>query len=94
MRKGPSFHRQLRDGVVQMVPSVHMVMGVEEANVIGAALGLLNAKIEFDLERWTDDSSEDRDEFMAMLSVKFTTENMLTSIQGLLEGGVEDDDTD
>lgn len=71
-----------------------MVMGVEEANVIGTALGLLNAKIEFDLERWTDDSSEDRDEFMAMLSVKFTTENMLTSIQGLLEGGVEDDDTD
>jgi hypothetical protein len=79
---------------MQMVPAVHMVMGVEEANVIGTALGLLNAKIEFDLERWTDDSSEDRDEFMAMLSVKFTTENMLTSIEGLLEGGMEDDDTD
>jgi hypothetical protein len=70
-----------------MIPSVHMVMGVEEANVIGVALNLLNAKIEFDLERFEDKSADDQDEFMAMLSVKFTTENMLSSIQDLLTNG-------
>lgn len=72
-----------------MIPSVHMVMGVEEANVIGVALNLLNAKIEFDLERFEEKSAEDQDEFMSMLSVKFTTENMLSSIQDLLTGGGE-----
>lgn len=80
-----------------MVPSVHMVMGVEEANVIGLALNLLNAKIEFDLERWEDESDNDRKEFLSMLSLKFTTENMRESIAELLndEGDEDyDDDTD
>jgi hypothetical protein len=77
-----------------MIPSVHMVMGVEEVNVIGVALGLLNAKIDFDLERFEEKSAKDQDEFMSMLSVKFAAENMLSSIQQLLTEGVEDEDGD
>lgn len=78
-----------------MVPSVHMVMGVDEVNVINLALGLLNAKIEFDLERWEDNDENDRDEFLAMLSLKFTTENMRDGIAELFDdGGMENDDTD
>ena len=74
-----------------MVPSVHMVMGVEEANVIGLALNLLNAKIEFDLERWEDESDNDRKEFLSMLSLKFTTENMRESIAELLNDEGDED---
>lgn len=74
-----------------MIPSVHMVMGVEEANVIGLALNLLNAKIEFDLERWEDESEKDKQEFMSMLSLKFTTENMRESIAELLSDGGDED---
>jgi hypothetical protein len=78
-----------------MVPSVHMVMGVEEANVIGLALNLLNAKIEFDLDRWEDKDEKDRKEFMSMLSLKFTTEHMQEGIAEMFDGGMEyDNDSD
>lgn len=68
-----------------MKEAVHMVMGVEEANVIGVALQLLSAKIGSDIERWEDKGEKAQNEFMAMLSVKFATENMISSIEGLLE---------
>lgn len=74
-----------------MIPSVHMVMGVEEANVIGLALNLLDAKIEFDLERWEDENEKDRQEFLSMLSLKFTTESMKESIAELLNDEGDED---
>jgi hypothetical protein len=78
-----------------MVPSVHMVMGVDEVSVISLALGLLNAKIDFDLERWEDKDEKDRKEFMSMLSLKFTTENMQEGIAEMFDGGMEyDNDSD
>lgn len=74
-----------------MVPAVHMVMGVDEVNVISLALGLLNAKIDFDLERWEDNDENDRNEFLSMLSLKFTTENMQEGIAEMFDGGMEND---
>lgn len=75
-----------------MVPSIHIVMGVDEVNVISLALDLLNAKIDFDLERWEDKNEKNREEFMSMLSLKFTTENMQEGIAEMFAGGGEDDD--
>jgi hypothetical protein len=73
-----------------MVPAVHMLMGVDEASVIEAALELLDAKIEFDLDRWEDKSERSQSEFLSMLSIKFTTENMRSSLSELLSSGAED----
>lgn len=75
-----------------MIPSVHMVMGVDEVNVISLALGLLNAKVKFDLDRWEDRDEKDREEFLSMLSLKFTTEHMQEGIAEMFSGGAEDDD--
>lgn len=72
-----------------MVPAVHMLMGVDEASVIEAALELLDAKIEFDLDRWEDKSERSQSEFLSMLSIKFTTENMRSSLSELLSSGAE-----
>jgi len=77
-----------------MVPAVHMLMGVDEASVIEAALELLDAKIEFDLARWEDKSERSQREFLSMLSIKFTTENMRSSLSELLSGGGEDGEYD
>lgn len=77
-----------------MAPLVHIVMGVDEVNVISLALGLLNAKVEFDLDRWEDNDEKDREEFLSMLSLKFTTEHMQEGIAEMFSGGVEDDDDD
>lgn len=63
---------------------VHVVMGEEEAHTIGAALALLINKINFDMERFPDESEKDRNEFMAMLSVSFCAEGMLQSLGELL----------
>ena len=81
-----------------MVPSVHIVMGVDEVNVISLALGLLNAKVEFDLARWEDNEEKDREEFLSMLSLKFTSESMQEGIAEMFDdGGMgydNDNDTD
>jgi hypothetical protein len=69
--------------------AVHMVMGEQEANVVGAALALFLAKMEFDLDCWKDTSEDDQNEFMAMLSVKFCAEHMYQNLSGLL--GVENE---
>lgn len=72
-----------------MTNAVHMVMGQQEATVIGAALALFLAKVEFDLERWQDTSESDQNEFMAMLSIKFCAEHMFQNLSELLEVGNE-----
>jgi len=78
-------------GEADMVPAIHMVMGLDEATLIGHALKLLDAKIEFDLEQWEDESEDDRKDFLSMLSLKFTTQGMRESISELLSEEAKND---
>lgn len=64
--------------------AVHMVMGTEEAHIINTALGILLEKLKFDLDRMDDKSEQDRNEFMALLSVKFCAEGMFDHLAELL----------
>lgn len=72
--------------------AIHMVMGAEEAHTIGAGLVLLVEKIKFDMDHLSDESDKDRNEFMAMLSVSFCAESMLSNLSDLL--GIDMGDSD
>lgn len=65
--------------------SVHIIMGTQEAAVIGTALGLMVEMLKEDIEAWEDKNEETREQFFAMLSIKLTTEKMFTSIKELLK---------
>ena len=67
--------------------TVHMVMGKQEAAVIGTALGFLVSHVSMDIEKWENKSEKDLDEFLSALSVKFVAEGMFDSIMDML--GVE-----
>jgi len=67
-----------------MNTQVHMVMGTQEAKVIGTALEMLLTVIDHDIEKWKDTSTDKRNEFMSMLSVKFSAEQIHDSIAELL----------
>lgn len=67
--------------------TVHMVMGQQEAAVIGTALGFLVAQVSVDIENWENKNEKDLDELFSALSVKFIAEGMFDSIMDLL--GVE-----
>jgi hypothetical protein len=58
-------------------PSLHMVMGVEEATIVGTAIGLLLAHIDQDIQN-VDGS--DTDEMLEMLSTKLLATNMFTHL--------------
>lgn len=63
---------------------VHMVMGREEAKLIGTALGVMLSHVDHDISRWKDKGEQSQNEFMSMLSVKFAATNMFSSIWTLL----------
>jgi hypothetical protein len=66
-----------------------MVMGRDEARLIGTALGLMLTMIEQDIDEWQDKGEQEQNEFMAMLSMKFSAANMFSGIWGLL--GIPED---
>lgn len=64
---------------------VQMVMGAEEARVIGVALQLLIEQVSEDIEDNADETEQDRNAFMAMISTKFVAEGMSSNIWTMLE---------
>lgn len=64
---------------------VQMVMGAEEARVIGVALQLLIDQVSKDIEDNEDDTEQSRKAFMAMLSTKFVAEGMHANIWKMLD---------
>jgi hypothetical protein len=70
--------------------AVHMVMGTQEAAVMGTALGVLLANVEKDIAEWKDEDETSRDELLVALSVKFAVEDMFSKIMSLL--GFEEDE--
>lgn len=58
-------------------PSLHFVMGVEEATIVGTAIGLLIAHIDQDIDN-ADGSNTD--EMIEMLSTKLLATNMFTHL--------------
>jgi len=58
-------------------PSLHVVMGVEEAAIVGTAIGILIAHIDQDIQK-ADGSNID--EMFEMLSTKLLATNMFTSL--------------
>jgi hypothetical protein len=70
--------------------AVHMVMGAQEAAVMGTALGVLLANVEKDIAEWKDEDETSRDELLVTLSVKFAVEDMFSKIMSLL--GFEEDE--
>jgi hypothetical protein len=58
-------------------PSLHMVMGVEEATIVGTAIGMLLAHIDQDIDN-ADGSNTD--EMLEMLSTKLLATNMFTHL--------------
>jgi hypothetical protein len=73
-----------------MQDQVHMVMGKDEARIIGTALGLMLTMIEGDIQDWQDKGEQSQNEFMAMLSMKFSAADMFSGIWNLL--GVPEED--
>jgi hypothetical protein len=73
-----------------MDTQVHMVMGTEEATVISTALGMLLTLVNHDIEKWQDKNPETQDEFMTMLSVKFSAEHIYSALVELLEKSDDD----
>lgn len=69
---------------MQSEEQVHMVMGREEARLIGTALGLMLSMLEVDIQEWEDGGEQSQNEFMAMLSMKFSATNMFSGIWNLL----------
>lgn len=69
---------------MQSEEQVHMVMGREEARLIGTALGLMLSMLEADIQEWDDEGEQAQNEFMAMLSMKFSATNMFSGIWNLL----------
>lgn len=58
-------------------PSLHVVMGIEEATLIGTAIGFLIAHIDQDIQNF---DGENIDEIFEMLSTKLLATNMFTSL--------------
>lgn len=58
-------------------PSLHVVMGVEEATIVGTAIGFLIAHIDQDIQN-ADGSNVD--EMLEMLSTKLLATNMFTHL--------------
>jgi hypothetical protein len=63
---------------------VQLVMGAQEASVIGTALGALLGSLNEGIEDHEDTDESTQNEFMAMLSVKMCAEHMFTSIWSML----------
>lgn len=64
-----------------------MVMGKEEANIIGMSLALMTEAINQDIKNKVTDS----DELLDMFSMKFSTTHMMSQIAALLVEGGEDE---
>lgn len=60
-------------------PQLHIVMGMEEATLIGTAVGMLIAHIDNDIHN-AEASTDNQDELMAMLSTKLTASNIFMSL--------------
>lgn len=58
-------------------PTVHVVMGMEEATVIATGLGLLLAHLDHDID---SETGENIDAMFEMLSTKLLATNMFTSL--------------
>lgn len=58
-------------------PSLHVVMGIEEATLIGTAIGFLIAHIDQDIQNF---DGANVDEMFEMLSTKLLATNMFTSL--------------
>lgn len=59
-------------------PQLHIVMGMEEATLIGTAVGMLIAHIDNDIHN--ADTGTDTDMLMSMLSTKLTASNIFMSL--------------
>lgn len=70
-----------------MQQQVHMVMGKEEAAIIGMALSLMTEVLNQDIKNEVSDSEE----LLAMFSMKFSTTQMMTEIAALLAEGGENE---
>lgn len=72
-----------------MDAAVHIVMGREEAQVIGTALEYMLSGMDEAMKEWPDRSESDRNEFMGMLSMKLCAEGMYESLVRLFRDEVE-----
>ena len=65
-------------------PVVNMIFGMEEASVMGTALGVYIATVETRLADIDTDTEDGHEEFLAWLSVKFAASEMYGAIWSLL----------
>lgn len=76
-----------------MEAAVHVVMGQQEAQVVTSALGHYVAWMSEAIQTAPDNSEQDRDNLMTMLSLQFSAEAMHESLASLLSE-VQDDEED
>ncbi len=65
---------------MRQAPMFQIGMGVDEARVMAAALGLLIDRTKEDLENGTDDSEQSRNAFFTILSTQLVAEGMHSSL--------------
>lgn len=68
---------------------VHMVMGPQEAMIIGTAVGILIGDIADDLEQWEDGDEQAQSDLFALISAKFMATNIFTSVFQMLGAPAE-----